>query len=175
MSFLIEQAKHDPKAFAKLYEVYVGSVYQYCAYRLPSTQEAEDATSEVWETALLHIAELRSDHPVVFKAWLLKIAQNNIHKRYREKKPSPLNETTELVPDQKKNPMEQSHDTESNEQLRKLVNALPEKQRETVALHFFSELKNKEIAKVLDLSEKTVASNLCRALDTLHTWLKKLQ
>lgn len=175
MSRIIKQAKTNPKAFTKLYETHVDAVYQYCAYRLSDKQTAEDLTSEVWETVLLHIHELESNHPIVFKAWLFRIAKNALNKKWKEKKLVPLNEDAERIKDECPSPALLSEQNESASAVRELVNALPEKQKETVALHFFSGLRNKEIALLLETSEKTVASNLSRALDTLHLWLKKLQ
>lgn len=175
MSSLIRRAKTDPRAFTKLYESHVDAVYQYCAYRLNDKQSAEDLCSEVWENALLHIHELESDHPIVFKAWLFRIAKNCLNKKWKDKKTLSLDESAERIKDEAPTPSLLSKQNEEAKQMRELVDALPDKQKETVALHFFSGLRNKEIAALLETSEKTVASNLSRALDTLHSWLKNLQ
>ena len=173
MSFLIERAKKDPKAFATLYETYADAVYNYCACRCSSQSEAEDLCSETWELALKNIQSLRSNHPVVFKAWLFKIAKSCLSKPSR--KLQPLSEKEQLIEDSEARPDEAATLKDDAEALRSLVEALPEKQKETVQLHYFSGLRNKEIALLQETSEKTVASNLSRALDTLETWLKKLQ
>lgn len=174
MSFLIERAKKDPESFARLYETYVDAVYNYCASRSDSAEEAFDICSETWELALKNIQGLKSNHPVVFKAWLFKIAKSCLSKHYKTKRPQPL-ESDEVLASSEKNPHEESEKREEQELLRKLVKALPESQRETVELHYFSGLRNKEIALLQENSEKTVASNLSRALATLESWLKKLQ
>ncbi len=177
MSWLIKWSKKDPQAFARLYQEHVNATYQYCAHRLNSSAEAEDLTSQVWELVLKEIRSLQSDDPIVFRAWLFQITKRELYRFFEKKKkaPAPLNEAAERVEDSNDAPHLQAHGNEQKEFLRRLVNALPEQQRETVALHFFSDLKNKEIAQIMDLSEKTVASNLCRALDTLRSWLKKVQ
>ena len=64
---------------------------------------------------------------------------------------------------------------ENAKQIRTLINALPDEQRETLTLRYFSDLRNKEIAKALCVSQKTVASNLSRALQTLRERWKNLQ
>lgn len=176
MSRLIKQAKTSPKAFTKLYELHVDAVYQYCAHRSHSTQEAQDLCSEVWESVLNHIGELKSDHPTVFKGWLFTIARHCVYKHWKKRQPNnELNEQTHQIPSNEANPATAHEQDENAKQLRLLVEALPEQQGEVVALRFFSGLRNKEIATLLETSEKTVASNLSRALDTLHGWLKKLQ
>ena len=42
------------------------------------------------------------------------------------------------------------------------------RRREIVLLRFASGLRNQEIARVLNLDERTVASHLCRALEDLQ-------
>lgn len=175
MKQLIKRAKRDAHAFAKLYEIHVESVYQYCAYRTDTSEEAEDLTSEVWENALMHINELKSDHPIVFKGWLFKIAKNCVYKHWKKKKTTGLGEEAERIQSEELNPEQKSRRANEAEELRRLVKALAPQQQETIALHFFSGLRNKEIARILDISEKTVASNLSRALNTLQGWLKKMQ
>ena len=43
---------------------------------------------------------------------------------------------------------------------------------EVLTLKFYGELRNKEIAAVLGLDERTVASNLSRALDQLEQTIR---
>src|SRR5262249_13214526 len=49
-----------------------------------------------------------------------------------------------------------------------LVNDLPPRRREVITLKYFAGLQNKEIAVVLGLDERTVPSNLSRALDDMQ-------
>ncbi len=176
MSRLIKQAKSSPSAFTKLYETHVNSVYQYCAYRTKSTAEAEDLTSEIWETALKHMHTLESNHPIAFKAWIFKIAQNCVYKHWKKRKEFlDLSGEAENIKSEEASPDAETRQEDEAKELRDLVETLPEQQKETIALRFFSELRNKEIATILGVSEKTVASNLSRGLNSLHKWLKKLQ
>jgi RNA polymerase sigma-70 factor, ECF subfamily len=55
----IEAAQRDPRRFAVLYEDNVGRVFAYAARRLPTREEAEDVTSEVFHQAL---ASLQNFH-----------------------------------------------------------------------------------------------------------------
>ena len=55
--------------------------------------------------------------------------------------------------------------------LRGLMARLSPRRQEIVTLRFFGELPNREIARVLGLDERTVASHLCRALDDLERLL----
>ena len=59
---LIEQAKTDPEAFGKLYEIYVEKIYNYVYYRIGNQQEAEDLTAKVFHRALNHIPNYNNKH-----------------------------------------------------------------------------------------------------------------
>lgn len=145
--------------------------------RLHNAKECEDLTSHVWETVLKNIQHLNSDKTVVFRAWLFTIARNCLNKYFSEKQNTALElkEEHEAVRSQEPQPNETVEEKENAEQIHTLINALPDEQRETLTLRYFSDLRNKEIAKILTVSEKTVASNLSRALQTLRERFKNLQ
>jgi RNA polymerase sigma factor (sigma-70 family) len=54
------------------------------------------------------------------------------------------------------------------EQMRALIATLSPRRQEVVTLRFYGGLRNREIARVLGLSERTVAAHLCRALQDLE-------
>jgi RNA polymerase sigma-70 factor (ECF subfamily) len=68
-------AKTDRAAFGVLYDRYVHRVYGFCARRLRTPEEAEDATSRVFTRALAAMPGYRDDGPS-FGAWLFAIARN---------------------------------------------------------------------------------------------------
>ena len=173
---LIRRAKTDPHAFAKLYEEHVQAVYRYFSSRLHDANVAEDLTSQVWEAVLKNIKHLNSNKTVVFRGWLFTIARNCMNKFFAEKKGAvALEEGHENFASEEPEPKTLAEQSDDAEQIRTLINALPDEQRETLTLRYFSDLRNKEIAKVLCVSQKTVASNLSRALHTLRERYKNLQ
>jgi RNA polymerase sigma factor (sigma-70 family) len=52
--------------------------------------------------------------------------------------------------------------------LRRMIDTLPPRRQEVITLRFFGGLRNQEIAAMLDLDERTVASHLARALSDLN-------
>ncbi|RLC54686.1 MAG: hypothetical protein DRI80_18935, partial [Chloroflexota bacterium] len=52
--------------------------------------------------------------------------------------------------------------------LRRLIGTLSPRRQEVITLKFFGGLRNKEIAALLGLDERTVASHLCRGIKDLH-------
>ena len=52
------------------------------------------------------------------------------------------------------------------------IQKLPARQAEIVTMRLFGEMRNKEIAKALEIEEKSVSSSLFRGLRKLHDVLK---
>ncbi len=49
-----------------------------------------------------------------------------------------------------------------------MIETLSPRRQEVITLRFFGELRNQEIAEILSLDERTVASHLCRAIEDLQ-------
>jgi hypothetical protein len=80
---LVEQARHDPQAFATLYDRFVGPISLFALRRTGDRVLAEDITSATFEKALRHLRQYgwkaRS-----YLAWLYRIAyQQMIHHHRR--------------------------------------------------------------------------------------------
>ncbi len=172
---LIKRAKSQPDAFVRLYDLYVERIYQYLLRRLQHPQMAEDLCGQVWEKVLKKIGSLRSNEERSFAGWLFSIARNELNQHFRIHKKTSTQELPEGLADESKDPSDLMEDLIEADHLRELLLVLPTKQKEAVELRYFAELRNKEIAVILNISEKTVASNLSRALKTLKSRLEKLQ
>ncbi len=168
METLVKRAKEEADSFAELYQAHVGPVYNFFLARVGNVQEAEELTSDTWEIVVKKLYSLRSNELLAFRAWLFQIAKNLLKKKWGKRE-----EVTVAYEEFLDNRVEEegANSGLSREELKKLwgfVKELPEKQRETVLLRFASDLQNREIAKTMGTSEKTVASNLSRALETLR-------
>lgn len=173
MEELIKQAKYNPEAFSELYRANIKMTYNYLYSRLQNRQEAEDLTSIVWEAVLKNISQLKTNKEVGFKCWLFTIVRNTFYK-HLEKNKNTIH--SQLLTENKDETPDQFLQTkEDKKHINIIIDALPAQQKEIVYMNFFADLKNKEIAVILDISEKTVASNLSRALETLRQRWKKLQ
>ncbi|HNT29360.1 MAG TPA: sigma-70 family RNA polymerase sigma factor [bacterium] len=168
---LVLKAKQDCTAFILLYRAYLPRVYQYVFFRVKNREEAEDITSTVWEKVLTHLPTFNPAHEHSFPAWLFRIAHNQLTDFYRKnsnnRAPLPLESQTETA-DPQPHPLETIMNRNRAQSIKKLVDRLPPQQAQTIELRFFAELKNHEIARLQGISEKTVASNLCRGLRTLQ-------
>ena len=72
------------------------------------------------------------------------------------------------------NPLEQTLQNDRIEQVRRLINELPEKQRSCIQLRDFEGKSYKEVAEVLGISEEQVKVNIFSARQTIKQRFEKL-
>ena len=170
---LIERARHDPEAFRQLYRAYLPRVYAYVAYRVGNAQDIEDLVAETFLNVVRGLSSFEWRHDNSFAAWLFRIAHNLLNNFHRDAARSghalPLDALPHL-PAARGLPEDALLRRELFALLHGMVNELPARRREVVTLKYYAGLQNREIATVLDLDERTVASHLSRALDDL--WRK---
>lgn len=171
---LIEAAGRDPHAFRMLYRQYHRRVFAYVAYRVGRAEDAEDITADVFVRVVGGLRRFQWRGEGSFSAWLFRIAYNEIQRHHGRSrgKPAhiPLDELPELHGSQL-TPDQEVQRKEQFEQLRRAIAALTPRRQEIITLKFFAELRNKEIAVVLNLDERTVAAHLHRALNDLERYL----
>ncbi len=167
---LVRDAQADPEAFAALYRYYFPRLYAYILYRMGRVQDAEDVVAETFTRVVENLATFRLRHDGAFTAWIYRIAQHVMADHFRDPRhlETSLDAARETV-DGAPLPAEVLAQAEEFQNLRRFLSRLPARRREVVTLKFYGGLRNKDIAQVLGLSEKTVASTLCRALRELHT------
>lgn len=69
----VERARHDPAAFAELYDAYFERVYGYVAARVGSRSDAEDVVAETFVRALDALGRFEYRGPGSFGAWLFRL------------------------------------------------------------------------------------------------------
>jgi RNA polymerase sigma-70 factor, ECF subfamily len=168
---LVEAAGRDSEAFRQLYSAYFPRVYAFTCYRVGSAHDAEDLVASIFMKVVEEIGHFKWRHDNSFAAWIFRIAHNqvsNYHRtRQREGEQLHLDDMPQIAAHALL-PEESVLRKETFAHLYGLVDSLPARRREVITLKFFGGLSNREIALILDLDERTVASNLCRALDDLQ-------
>ena len=93
---VLRAAKHDPEAFARLYDRFVDKIYKYIYYKVGAKSDAEDLTAQVFLKAWEAIGKYRvTERP--FSAWLYRIAHNLVVDHFRTKRDAvPIEEATRL-------------------------------------------------------------------------------
>jgi len=160
---LIEAAQKDPRRFAEIYELQFEGLYAYVASRVRNRAEAEDITSNVFHLALENLPryELRG---VPFRAWLFRIAANEISDRWQRVSRERGNPQVEAQAANEISPEQ----AEEYAQLFRMVRILPQDQRMVIEMRFAEEKSIREIAKALGKSEGAIKQLQFRAIENLR-------
>lgn len=168
---LLKQARRDPAAFRELYNHYFPRVYAYVSYRVGRVRDSEDIVADTFLRAVDKLDSFEWRGEGSFAAWLFRIARSHVSDFYRRGQGSEETIPLEDLPDLASGallPADALAQKEKFACLRRLIGTLSPRRQEVITLRFFGGLRNKEIAALLDLDERTVASHLCRGLRDLH-------
>ena len=152
--------------FTDVYRDHLDRVYAYIRYRVASTQEAEDLTGDVFEAAFRQFHEFDSQR-ASHLTWLLGIARNRLSSHYRRQRLRGFFKLSEDI----------VHDTDLEGdavehaevlEVRRLLRGLPDRDREIIALKFGAGLNNREISRMIGISESNVGTLLYRAVGRLR-------
>jgi RNA polymerase sigma-70 factor (ECF subfamily) len=141
-------------------------VYNFLRYRLGDETLAQDLTSRTFEKAWRDRHRYRSDL-AGFSTWLLSIARNAAVDHRRTRHPhAPLEEAAEAAAEG--TPEEEAVIRSNFARLSVLIQGLPERQRELLALKYGAGATNRAIAGMTGLSESNVGTILHRAVEALR-------
>jgi len=164
--------KNDAESFGELYDKFVVLIYRYVYYRV-DRGEAEDLTELVFLKAWENRRRYKKQNGNSFSSWIFRIAHNVVVDFYRARF---KNETTELSDEiisenQDINPVFQAQSKFDQYELTEVIRQLPQNQQQVIVLKFVSELKNSEIAEVINKTEGAVRIIQFRALARLKKLL----
>ena len=168
---LVQRAKRgDVDAYERLVQAHQ-AIAQRTAYLIAgSTGDAEDAVQEAFVKAYYALDRFRAEAP--FRPWLLKIVANEARNRLRKAR-----HQTNLVVrvgearpsgDAAPSPEEAALEVEQHDELIAALNELKDKDRTALALRFFMDLSEDEMAAALNCARGTVKSRVSRALERLR-------
>ncbi|GAB4516640.1 MAG: sigma-70 family RNA polymerase sigma factor [Anaerolineae bacterium] len=163
--------------FRQLYREFFPRVYAYVAYRVGRAADAEDVVSEVFLRVVAHWSrftprgedETERAHALV--AWIFRIAYSQVNQFYRENRTETI--ALDDLPDIRSDAPSLDHQLLRKERFARLyahIARLSPRRQEVITLKYFGGLRNQEIAAVMGLDERTVASHLSRALVDLERY-----
>ncbi|MDL2221466.1 RNA polymerase sigma-70 factor [Parabacteroides sp. OttesenSCG-928-N08] len=166
-SYLVALSSGSREAFTLLYKTYWQQVYHFCRLYLTNEQTAEEVVQEVfvklWESRELIHADSN------LKGLLFIITRNLIFNQHRRHVNEDFYRMTVLQA------MEDSYDMESEIEARdlqayidQLIEELPPRRREIFLLSRKEQKSYREIAELLQISEKTVENQISEALKFLR-------
>lgn len=149
-----------------LYAEHLPQIYNFFRYRVRNLADAEDLTSETFERAWRARERYRRDRGA-FGGWLFTIARNLAVDHYRGRRETVSLEAAADLPGGS-TPEELSVRRSDRERLARLLEGLPDRERELIALKFGSELTNRDIARIVGLTQSNVGTILHRTIQELR-------
>ncbi|ATW26572.1 RNA polymerase sigma factor [Candidatus Formimonas warabiya] len=170
---LVAPANDHERTFVELYNSYFSRVYNYVHYRVNDFHDADDLTGQIFAKLFSKLKYYRPEK-APFAAWVFSIARNAVTDYYRSRmrNPStPLEETADFI-DSRPGPEDIAADHEMHRHLRKALASLTQREREIIALKFWSGFTNRDIARFTGISESNTGIILFRAMRRLRQILE---
>lgn len=171
---VVEAAQQgDREALALIYDHYFPRVYRYVATRLPTTEDAEDVTTEIFLRVIENLRTFEFRGPP-FGAWVFRIAHNEVISFTRRRKVrSQVEPLTEAIPDPAPDHTDEVHTALTVEVVKAAVARLPQAQRQVIELRFAAGLSVAETARVLGKTENNVKVLQHKAIAKLQTMVPR--
>lgn len=134
------------------------AVERFVRYRINEQADAEDVLQEVYLTAYEKYPQLK--HHAAFKAWILRIAQNKCNDYFRKKAALfeiPIEEMGEQAL------CESRHGVSVVDIVQETLSLLGDQDKQMLYLFFWKEMRQSEIADLLNIPLGTVKSRLHKA------------
>ena len=164
-------AQGNNTAFDVLLNRHKDNIYSYIYFIVRNTELAEDIFQETFVKAIITIKQGRYTENGKFRAWISRIAHNLIIDNFRQEKNEQMisNDDTEI---DLFNNYKYSDSTIEEElikdqiltDVKKLVEYLPDNQKEVLILRYYQDLSFKEIADVTGVSINTALGRMRYAI-----------
>ena len=177
---LVEQfVAGDGKSFEVLIERYKNRLYSYIYYTVKDRHLAEDIFQEACIKMINSLLEGRYCESGRFLPWIMRIAHNLIIDHFRQEKQLIVRSTDSFVVPLLNSPKYSDNTVEDNivqhqiyDDVRNLINYLPDEQKEVILLRHYGDLSFKEIAEYTNVSINTALGRMRYALINLRKLIK---
>ncbi len=162
----------DKKVFEEIYREYYSPLCFYCLRFVGNSEESEEIVQGLFLKLWVKRFELNINTSV--KSYLYRSVQNyalNYLGQQKSRGRYKLDDFIEKL-ESSVNGHEVLEEEELNQRIHRAISDLPERRRIIFELSRFSEMKYQQIAEHLEISVKTVESQMAKALQSLRESLK---
>lgn len=165
----------DEGSYRLLVERYQSLVYTIALRMVRDRTEAEDLAQDVFLKAYRTLGDFREE--ASFKTWICKIATNRCidWKRkhgVRQERTAQVEEAAWIPDTSVERPEQALVRRETQAEVRKLIDEMPEKYRTILILYHFQNMSYQDIAEDQQISPRTVETRLYRAKQMMRTALR---
>ncbi len=177
---VVAYASGNNEAFDTLLLRHKGRLFNYIYQMVRDRDIADDIFQETFVKAITTIRQGRYNDMGKFSAWITRIARNLVIDSFRAEKSEAILSTDDTNFDIL-NRRELSEETiedaiidlQIEDDLRRLIDELPETQREVLNMRFYSDLSFKEIAELTGVSINTALGRMRYAILNLRRMAKE--
>lgn len=166
---LVIAAQADPARFAALYDRYFGDVFRFILRRAGDRDLTADLTQQAFLKAMLSLSRYES-RGLPFRAWLYRIALNELRMHWRKKKEVLI----DLSFTQVKGLSEEFDlrlDEDDAQRLARALNQLDEARAQLIQLRYMDGLSFLEVGHVLGIGADAAKMRTHRTLAQLRSYL----
>ena len=164
----------DAEAWGTLYHDYAPAMFRFCRRALPTREDAEDATMDIFIKLQRNLGQYDSTRS--FSAWLYKVAANHCWDILRRRKIRQDKETEDVenVPLEHPDPsaLDKMIEERSSEEVRKALAKMGARARMALVMRYYSDMSYDEIADELGVRRQFVGVVLLRARHELRAALE---
>jgi RNA polymerase sigma-70 factor, ECF subfamily len=160
----------DTQAWGDLYRDYAPAIFRFCRRAMPTREDAEDATMEIFMKLREKLAQF--DPSRSFTAWLYKVAANHCWDMLRRRKARHDKDTEDVdelpLETPEPNQLEKLIEERTGEEVRKALDKLGARARMALVMRYYSDMSYDEIADALGVRRPFVGVVLLRARHELR-------
>ncbi len=160
----------DTLAWGDLYREYAPAIFRFCRRAMPTREDAEDATMEIFMKLRDKLSQY--DQTRSFTAWFYKVAANHCWDMLRRRKLRQDKETEDVdampLEAPEPNQLEKLIEERTSEEVRKALDKLGVRARMALVMRYYSDMSYDEIADALDVRRAFVGVVLLRARHELR-------
>ena len=169
----------NQKAFEELLSRYKNKIYTSIYLFVKDDAKAEDIFQEVFIKVINTLRNGKYNHEGKFSQWVMRIAYNLCVDNFRRNKRRPTLQPTDefdifdVLKSNDLNGEQQIMRSQTHMRIRKLVDELPEEQREVVILRHYADMSFKEIAALTRVSINTALGRMRYALINIRKMVEE--
>ena len=164
----------DAEAWGDLYREFAPAIFRFCRRALPTREDAEDATTEIFMKIRDKLNQYDTTRP--FTAWLYRVSANHCWDILRRRKirQDKENYDLETLPLEHPDPnqLDQLIEKRTSEEVRTALDKLGARARMALVLRYYSDMSYDEIADSLGVRRAFVGVVLLRARHELRQALE---
>ncbi|MGC2402892.1 MAG: RNA polymerase sigma factor [Acidobacteriaceae bacterium] len=158
-----------------LVQEYSATLYRVAYSITRNAADAEDVVQDTFLRVLRHASKLAEVRD--YRVWLVRITWNLVLDRKRRAKTRPqvdnFDELARVLPTEELSAEKRAITAQRHARILRLIDTLPEREREVLLLSAVKELSTVEIALILKTTESTIRSRLFRARHGLAALLEQ--